>query len=212
MEKNKTLIITVVTIAVLVIGVISASYAYFAANIANNAVTNVIVKSNTLDTLTYTSGSDLSLTLTQANMAKGSSNVTLSGTAVTPKVTLAGRNDATSTYCYDILVDTTTNNATGQANETMTITCTMTSGNPTPQTCGPLDVTKVASGTNRTILCQTHHIATTSAGATQNNNYSCNVSFINDSGTDQSSLANQIVYQGKIRFQTIGCGGASEPN
>ncbi len=204
MEKNKTLIITVVTIAVLVIGVIGASYAYFAASIANNAVTNVIVKSNTLDTLTYTSGSDLSLTLTQANMAKGSSNVTLSGTAVTPKVTLAGRNDATSTYCYDILVDTTTNNATGQANGTMTITCSMSSGNPS-QSCGSADVTKVAGGTNGTVICSGQHITTTSAGATQNNNYSCNVSFINYSATDQSSLANKTVYQGKIRFQTVSC-------
>ncbi len=209
MEKNKKLIMAMVTIMVLVIGVIGASYAYFAASVANNAVTNVIVKANTLDTLTYISGTNLSLTLTQDNMAKGSSNVTISSTPVTPKATLTAGNNSASRYCYDVYVDTITNNATGQTAGTMFVSCNGTNG-VTALYCSLADITSAQAGSS-TLACSNNQIQA-SAGATAENTYSCTVNFKNYSGTDQSSLANQIVYQGKIRFQTTGCGGASEPN
>lgn len=205
MENNRKGIIAIaVTVAVLVVGVLGASYAYFAASLATNATSNVYVRANTVDTLTFTGGADMSLVLNQTNMAKGSSNITLTSNASTPKANLTAGNAGTATYCYDIVVDTTNNQATGQATGTMNVTCTVGSGNkPTSQTCGTLDITKSANSSTNTI-CAKQQIQA-AAGASQENTYSCTVNFINYKDTDQTTLAGKLVYQGKVRLQRVAC-------
>ncbi len=203
-EKSQSgLIIAIITIAVLVIGVIGATYAYFQATVANNAIVNVVIKSNTMDSLSFTSGANLSFTLTQANMAKGTSDITLTSTATTPKAKLIGRNDAASDYCYDILVDITTNALYGEGQGSdMRVACSQTSGNSN-NTCGSVTMGTKAPGSSATVCSQQK--LHTAAGGTQENVYSCTVQFINRSSVDQTYLANKTVFDGKIRFQRVTC-------
>ncbi len=203
-NENRSLIIVIITIAVLVIGVVGATYAYFVASIANNAVTNVLVKSNTLDSLTFTSGTDLSLTLNQTNMARGSTNTDVVSDATTPKAKLVGRNDVASDYCYDILFDVTTNYAYNNAtSNTIKVECTQTSGNSN-NTCGEVHLGQTAPGTNGVTICSQQKLHT-AAGGTQENIYSCVVKFRNYAEMDQSEYANKTVFTGKIRFERVAC-------
>ncbi len=204
MENNKGLIVAIITVAVLAIGVFGATYAFFAASIANNAVTNVVVRSNTLDSLTFTSGTDLSLTLNQTNMARGSSDIDVVSTASTPKAKLIGRNDAASDYCYDLLFDVTDNPYyNDNLSADIKVACTQTSGNSN-NTCGSANMGNKAAGTNGVTICSQQKLHT-AAGGTQENVYSCVIKFKNLANSDQSTLANQTVFAGKIRFERVAC-------
>ena len=204
-EKRKSsIVVAYITIAVLVVGVIGASYAYFAANLATNATSNIYVRANTLDTISIPGAADLTLWLTQTNMAQKGSDTWVWSNNVSRTVSYTASNGGATQYCYDIIVDTTNNQATGQAAGTLKVQCDPSgTTNPASQTCGALDVTKAANGASNAI-CTKQKITAAAAGS-QTNSYNCKIGFLNLTGTNQSTLAGKLIYQGKIRFQRVSC-------
>ena len=207
-QKNRnTIIVTAITIAVLVVGVLGASYAYFAATLGTGSTTSVTVESKTLDNLTFTAGSAIQLTLTQTNMAKGSDDSYVDSNTANPSVKLIPRNDVNSTdkkseYCYDIAITATTNTITSQPANTLKATVSLTGGS----TCANgIDITNLAAGQSRT-LCAGQKITATSYSASGvTKGYDAKVSFLNSASTNQSSLAGTTPFTGNITFTRVTC-------
>lgn len=200
--SKKSVIVAGILVAVLVMGAIGATYAYFAASIGTGSTSSVTVQSKTVDNLTYTAGSALSLTLTQTNMAPGSTDTYVSSNTVTPSVKLIPRNDVSSTvvskYCYNIKLTATKNNLTAQEAGTLKaiVSSCATSG---------VDVTKLAVGSS-TILCSKETIQATSYSASGvTKSYNVNLSFLNSATVNQSSLAGQELFTGNIVFENTTC-------
>ena len=76
MEKNKTKIVTIASLLALVILIIGATYAYFAAQTGEGSQTDIRINANTVDTLTFETGDPITLTLDQENFAEGKGNQT----------------------------------------------------------------------------------------------------------------------------------------
>ena len=95
--SNKKTIITSVLVAVLVVGTLTATYAYFQARIGTGSTTNTTVTAKTIDGLTFNQGTNLSITATQTNFGSGKGDLSSS---TSPKVTLKARNDAAASYNY----------------------------------------------------------------------------------------------------------------
>ena len=74
MENKKTKIISMIAIIALVLTVITATYAYFQAQTGEGSQTDVKITANTVDTLTFETGSAISLSLDQENFAQGTGN------------------------------------------------------------------------------------------------------------------------------------------
>lgn len=204
-SSRKSVIIAGILVAVLVMGTLGATYAYFAAKIGTGSTTNVTVSTKTVDNLTYTAGSALTLTLTQTNMAKGSSDSYVASNSVTPSVKLIPRNDVSTTnvskYCYNISLKATKNNLTAQAAKTLT--ATVKTGSTT--CANAVDVTTLAAGSSK-VLCSKQSIqATTYSASGVTTTYTANLSFLNSATVDQSSLAGQELFTGQIVFETVAC-------
>lgn len=73
MEKNKktTILFSVITIIVLISLFIGATYAYFNAQVGDPASADIKINANTVDTLTFSSGSTISFSINQDNFASG---------------------------------------------------------------------------------------------------------------------------------------------
>ena len=121
--SKKTIITLLITIIVVVFGVLGASYAFFAGNIANNAKTNVIVKSNTIDSLVFTNGNDIKIKRTQDNMAQGLSDITASTTMT---ATLSANNANSASYGYKIELVILNNSFTHSSGSTPELVLTVT--------------------------------------------------------------------------------------
>ncbi len=104
--SNKKIIITSVLVAVLVVGTLTATYAYFQARIGTGSTTNTTVTAKTIDGLTFNQGTNLSITATQTNFASGKENLSSS---TSPTVTLKARNDAAASYNYKACLNVTEN-------------------------------------------------------------------------------------------------------
>ncbi len=104
--SNKKAIITSVLVAVLVVGTLTATYAYFQARIGTGSTTNTTVTAKTIDGLTFNQGTNLSITATQTNFASGKGNLSSS---TSPTVTLKARNDAAASYNYKACLNITEN-------------------------------------------------------------------------------------------------------
>ena len=76
MENKKTKIISFITIVALILMVVTATYAYFVAQTGEGSQTDVKITANTVDTLTFETGSAISLTIDQDNFAQGAGNQT----------------------------------------------------------------------------------------------------------------------------------------
>lgn len=92
-KKKIALIITIMFIAILVVG---ATYAYFVAQTGEGKSTDIIVNANTVDTFTFEVGDSLKFTADQFTFTEG------------------GKNATASTYAKAIL---TANNKTNSATE-----------------------------------------------------------------------------------------------
>ncbi len=204
-KSRKSIIAAGILVAVLVMGTLGATYAYFAASIGTGATSSVTINSKTVDNLTYTAGSALTLTLTQTNMEKGSADTYVNSNTVTPSVKLVPRNDVSSTvtskYCYNISLKATTNALTAQAAKTLTATVKLGS----TACASAVDVTALAAGKSQ-VLCSKQAIQATSYSASGvTNSYSAYLSFLNSSTVDQSSLAGKDLFTGTIVFETVAC-------
>ena len=108
-KKKKNVILLAITVSVLLIALVGASYAYFAATIGSGSTTPVTVQAKTLDTLTFNNDTELTLTLNQDNMAQGL-EATANSVTRHPSVSLQANNNASATYCYNATLNISSNN------------------------------------------------------------------------------------------------------
>ena len=76
MENKKTKIISIVAIVALTLTIITATYAYFAAQTGDPASADIKINTNTVDTFTFSTGSQISFSLDQESFASGKGNIT----------------------------------------------------------------------------------------------------------------------------------------
>ena len=97
-KKNKTLVLSIIAIATLLIVVVGATYAYFMAQGGASANTNLDVQTNTTDNLSFSVGDAISITATQDNFAQGLGNQAGSTTASATLTANNATNTATRNY------------------------------------------------------------------------------------------------------------------
>ena len=98
MESKKTKIISIVAIVALLLVVITTTYAYFNASIGDPAAADVKINANTVDTLTFSSGNEITLNLDQENFASGKGNQ--SGSTYASAMLTANNKTNTATEHY----------------------------------------------------------------------------------------------------------------
>ena len=108
MEKNKTKIITIVSLLALIILIIGATYAYFVAQTGEGSQTDIRINANTVDTLTFENGDPITLTLDQENFAEGNGNQTGSTFAKVLLTANSKTNTATQNYYLYLSIYTNT--------------------------------------------------------------------------------------------------------
>ena len=108
MENKKTKIVSIISIIALVLTVVTATYAYFQAQTGEGAQTDVKITANTVDTLTFETGSAISLSINQENFAEGKGNQ--SGTTFAKAMLTANNktNNATEHYYLYLNIDNNT--------------------------------------------------------------------------------------------------------
>lgn len=74
MENKKSKVITIVTVIALALTVITATYAYFNAQVGDSAAADIKINANTVDTFTFATGSQISFSINQENFASGAGN------------------------------------------------------------------------------------------------------------------------------------------
>ena len=115
MEKNKTKIITIASIIALVILIVGATYAYFQAQTGEGSQTDIRINANTVDTLTFETGSAISLSIDQENFASGAGNQI--GSTFAKAMLTANNKTNTATEHYYIYLNITGNTFTYTQNE-----------------------------------------------------------------------------------------------
>ena len=108
MEKNKTKIVTIVSLLALVMLIIGATYAYFVAQTGEGSQTDIRINANTVDTLTFETGDPITLTLDQENFAQGTGNQTGSTFAKALLTANSKTNTATQNYYLYLSIYTNT--------------------------------------------------------------------------------------------------------
>ena len=130
MENRKTKIISVVAIVALALTVITATYAYFQAQVGDPAAADVKINANTVDTFTFASGSAISFSINQDNFASGKGNQT--GSTYASATLTANNKTNTATEHYYLYLNIESNTFTYSINEStpeIIMTVTDSSGN-----------------------------------------------------------------------------------
>ena len=78
MESKKKRIISIIALIALALTIIAATYAYFNAQNGDPAAADIKINANTVDTLTFATGNQISFTINQENFASGTGNQTSS--------------------------------------------------------------------------------------------------------------------------------------
>ena len=125
MEKKKPIILSVIALLALVALVVGATFAYFQAQVGEGKSADVVVKSYTVDTFTFATGSQISLNLDQDNFASGKGNIT--GSTYASATLTANNKTNTATEHYYLYLNIENNTFTYSINEStpeiiMTIT------------------------------------------------------------------------------------------
>ena len=107
MENKKTKIISVVSIIALALTLVTATYAYFAAQTGEGAQTDIKINASTVDTLTFETGSIISLSLDQDNFASGKGNQT--GSTFAKAMLSANNKTNTATKYYYLYLNISKN-------------------------------------------------------------------------------------------------------
>ena len=115
MESKKTKIISIVAIVALLLVVITTTYAYFNASIGDPAAADVKINANTVDTLTFSSGNEITLNLDQENFASGKGNQ--SGSTYASAMLTANNKTNTATEHYYLYLNISDNTFTYSINE-----------------------------------------------------------------------------------------------
>ena len=115
MESRKTKIISVVAIVALALTVITATYAYFNAQVGDPAAADIKINANTVDTFTFSSGSEISFSINQDNFASGAGNQT--GSTYASATLTANNKTNTATEHYYLYLNIESNTFTYSINE-----------------------------------------------------------------------------------------------
>lgn len=107
MENKKTKIISIVSLIALSITLITATYAYFAAQTGEGASTDIKINANTTDVFTFETGSAISISLNQDNFASGTGNQ--SGTTYAKAMLTANNKTNTATERYYLYLNIKSN-------------------------------------------------------------------------------------------------------
>ena len=108
MENKKTKIISIVAVVALALTIITATYAYFNAQVGDPAVADIKVNANTVDTFTFSSGSAISFSINQDNFASGKGNQTGSTYASATLTANNKTNTATERYYLYLNIENNT--------------------------------------------------------------------------------------------------------
>ncbi len=154
MENKKAKIISIVAIVALALTVVTATYAYFQAQVGDPAVADIKVNANTVDTFTFSSGSAISFSINQDNFASGKGNQT--GSTYASAMLTANNKTNTATEHYYLYLNIESNTFTYSINEnTPEIIMTVTD----------------SSGNEVTNISTLNHVIVTGANGTQVSGY-----------------------------------------
>ena len=154
MESKKTKIVSVVAIVALALTVITATYAYFNAQVGDPAAADIKINANTVDTFTFASGSAISFSINQDNFASGKGNQT--GSTYASATLTANNKTNTATEHYYLYLNIENNTFTYSINES------------TPEII--MTVTD-SSGTEVTDISTLNHVIVTGANGAQVSGY-----------------------------------------
>ena len=115
MEKKKPIILSVIALLALVALVVGATFAYFQAQVGEGKSADIVVKSYTVDTFTFATGSQISLNLDQENFASGKGNIT--GSTYASATLTANNKTNTATEHYYLYLNIENNTFTYSINE-----------------------------------------------------------------------------------------------
>ena len=115
MENKKTKIISIGAVVALALTVITATYAYFNAQVGDPAVADIKVNANTVDTFTFSNGSAISFSINQDNFASGKGNQT--GSTYASATLTANNKTNTATEHYYLYLNIESNTFTYSINE-----------------------------------------------------------------------------------------------
>ena len=110
MENKKTKIISMISIIALVLTVVTATYAYFQAQTGEGSQTDVKINANTVDTLSFETGSSLTFTADQDTFANGKAS--LSDTTFAKAILTANNKTNSATNNYNLYLNISDNNFT----------------------------------------------------------------------------------------------------
>ena len=154
MENKKTKIISIGAVVALALTVITATYAYFNAQVGDPAVADIKVNANTVDTFTFSNGSAISFSINQDNFASGKGNQT--GSTYASATLTANNKTNTATEHYYLYLNIENNTFTYSINEsTPEIIMTITD----------------SSGTEVTDISTLNHVIVTGANGAQVSGY-----------------------------------------
>ena len=208
MQNKKQIILSIITIVILAILVIGASFAYFTAQGNTSAQTSATVKTYTVDVFSFETGDPISFSLNQENFASGKGNQT--GSTFAKAILTANNKTNTATDHYNLYLNISENTFTYTQNEnTPEILLTITDGTNPVTNITSLTYKTVTDGkgnsisgydiTNKTgliTLFSNREITTTS---TKTENWNITVTFINYN-RDQSKNAGNT-FSGKMLIQ-----------
>ena len=115
MEKQKTKIVSIVAIIALVITLVTATYAYFVAQTGEGSQTDIKINANTVDTLSFETGSAISLSIDQENFANNTGNQV--GSTFAKAILTANNKTNTATEHYYVYLNISENTFTYTQNE-----------------------------------------------------------------------------------------------
>lgn len=227
MEGNKknTLLLTVIAIATLLVAVVGATFAYFSAQLSTGTNEDVTIRTHTDATLTYNIDKAINIvadtdssqgSTTDFTQATGS---TKSDTA-TGTVSYKGASTASSSACYTVQLNTTTNDFeyTKDSNTpelTLTVTKKAQGDASATTVIDAMDITTntatiyFPAAANGSTSTATKHTISSANGATSEDVWTATVSFIWFSDFDQSDPSKtnnaEKSFDGSLVFTTVTC-------
>ena len=115
MENKKSKVMTIVTVIALALTVITATYAYFNAQVGDSAAADIKINANTVDTFTFATGSQISFSINQENFASGAGNQT--GSTYASALLTANNKTNTATENYYLYLNIESNTFTYSIDE-----------------------------------------------------------------------------------------------
>ena len=129
METKKTKIIGIVSLVAIALTVVTATYAFFQAQVGDPAAVDISVNANTVDTFTFSVGDPISINLNQENFATGTGNQTSTTTASAMLTANNKTNSATEAYyMYLKITDNTYTYSIGEDTPEIILSVTDASG------------------------------------------------------------------------------------